>query len=130
MRLRPEPAEEFAAKYNKVTVEPSLSCYSVSDILTVMSLITTILLPVACTLHTCCQGILCCSGPSRYYLRRRISFRRQLILPVSAETPPSSGVGSPAGPRYVPLCATHCVTDTVYLFHIIVPPCNSVQIQL
>lgn len=57
VRSRPEPAEIFAVKNNKATVAAPLTCNGVSDILKGegFNYEWTILLLVACKLHTSCQ---------------------------------------------------------------------------
>lgn len=81
-------------------------------------------------LHTSCQWICNCFRPSRYYLRERISFRMQLILSMSTETPQNSGVRSPESEFNVIFwmmtkvclpCVTHCVTDTVCFILLCLP---------
>lgn len=70
-------------------------------------------------------------------------WRRQVILSVSSVAALSGAeqrCSQPRAPEFnvifrmmtkvCPACVTYCVKDTVYLFHITAPPCNSFAVQL
>lgn len=83
------------------------------------------------------------SGQADITSGKRILLRRRLMLPASSEAALSGAERSCSQPRAQDFnmifrmmtkvclpCVTYCVKDTVYLFHITVPPCSSFTIRL
>lgn len=137
--------QKHVKSHQRGTAEPSPSCIRVANILTVMTVMM-LDYPITGGMQTLYLPSVNAPLPRAKHILlqgKGSHWRRQVILSASSAVALSGAeqrCSRPRAPEFNVIfrlmtkvclpCVTYCVKDTVYLFHITAPPCNSFAVQL